>query len=163
MSVSVLPEHFNDKTPEKFYEQGICELTGTANKRGRRSYSLEWRYSSLRKRRPNRKFNIIFSTLAEHQPRDQHEARLCVQAASLYSQGMSYLSRSESANNIQTCEFYAKNAMKFLRLHNETIEALNRYRKGNEQKIIVQHVNIDNGSQAILNNGNMDAVGGGEK
>jgi hypothetical protein len=67
--------------------------------------------------------------------------------------------RCEKSKNFKGSEFYMKSAIKLLRLHNETIDALNRYRRGNEQKIIVQHVNVDNGSQAILNNGNMVAGG----
>jgi len=53
-----------------------------------------------------------------------------------------------------------KSAIKLLRLHNETIEALSRYRRGGEQKVVVQHVNVNNGGQAIV--GNVEARGGGK-
>lgn len=51
---------------------------------------------------------------------------------------------------ITKVEFYMKSALKLLRLHNETLEAVSRYRRGGEQKVIVQHVNVNNGSQAIV-------------
>ena len=50
-------------------------------------------------------------------------------------------------------------AMKLLRLSNETIETMNRFRRGNEQRFVVQHqyVQVNEGGQAIvgsqLNNG----------
>jgi hypothetical protein len=54
-------------------------------------------------------------------------------------------------------DHYANKAVKFLGLHNETIEALNRYRRGGEQKVTVTHAVIT--EKAIVNNFN--GVGGG--
>ena len=48
---------------------------------------------------------------------------------------------------------------KLTRLYNETLEALMRYRRKGEQKVIVQHVNVNDGGRAIV--GNFDASGGG--
>ena len=59
---------------------------------------------------------------------------------------------------ITQCEFYIKNAIKLLRLHIETIEALNKYKRKGEQRVVVQHVNIE--GQGIVNNGSMIAGGG---
>jgi hypothetical protein len=41
-------------------------------------------------------------------------------------------------------------ATKLMRLHNETLEALNRHRRKGEQKVVVQHVNVNNGGQAVV-------------
>jgi len=53
-------------------------------------------------------------------------------------------------------DHYGNKAIKLLRLHNETIEALNRYRRGGEQKVTVTHAVITD--KAIVNNFN--GVGG---
>lgn len=104
--------------------------------------------------------NLIAQLLADAPPQDLTEAKLILQANALYFQGMAYLNRAEQQNMITQCEFYIKNAMKLLRLHNETVEALCKFRRRGEQRAVVQHVNVE--GQAIVNNGNMIA-GGGKK
>jgi hypothetical protein len=41
-------------------------------------------------------------------------------------------------------------ALKLLRLHNETIEAITKRRGGFEQKITVQHVQVNEGGKAAF-------------
>ena len=43
-----------------------------------------------------------------------------------------------------------KNAIKLLRLYNETIQAITKYRRGGEQKLVIQHVNVNQGGQAVV-------------
>lgn len=97
-----------------------------------------------------RQLNLMMQSLAETQPRDLNEARLCLQASTLYSQGMGYLKKANDSAMLCHSEFYMKSAIKLFRLHNETLEALTRYRRGGEQKVIVQHVNVNDGGQAIV-------------
>ena len=52
---------------------------------------------------------------------------------------MRYLNKANQADMLWYAEFYMKSALKLLRLHNETVETLNRYKRGGEQKIVVQH------------------------
>jgi len=148
----------NRKKPEKFYEQAICELTGTANKELAEDMIKSGVLALHGYDNQSDRNNIIYQALAEYQPRDQHEARLCIQATTLYSQGMSCFAYSEVEQNIPKCEFYLKNATKLLRLHNETIEALNKYRRGGTQNVIVQHVQVNDGGKAVV--GNMVSGGG---
>lgn len=104
------------------------------------------------------KYNIVLQTLADSEPKDATEAKLCLQAHVLYTQGMTYLSRAEQNNSITQSEFCLKNATKLLRLHNETIEAFSKYRRGGTQNVVVQHVQVNDGGKAIV--GNMIAGGG---
>ena len=80
------------------------------------------------------------------------EAKLCAQCTALYAQGMQYLSRVEKSDMMCQIEFNMKCAIKLLRLHNETTEALARYRRKGEQKVVVQHVNVNDGGKAIVGN-----------
>ncbi len=100
--------------------------------------------------RPGRNANLALQSLADSSPRDATEARLCLQATALYSQGMHYLSRAEGSNMLFHSEFYMKCAIKLLRLHNETVDAISKYRRGGEQRVLVQHVNVNEGGQAIV-------------
>jgi hypothetical protein len=109
-----------------------------------------------------RSINTTLQALADGAPKDITESRLITQQAALFAQGMQYLSRAETGSMISQKDFCLKNAIKLLRLHNETIEALGKYRKGNEQRIVVQHINVGGEAQAIVNNGNMVAEGVGK-
>jgi len=96
--------------------------------------------------------NVIYQSLSDYEPKDAIEARLCAQSTTLYAQGMQYLSRAEKADMLHQADFYMKSAIKLLRLHNETVEALARYRRKGEQKVVVQHVNVNDGGKAIVGN-----------
>lgn len=52
-------------------------------------------------------------------------------------------------------------ATKLIRLHNETIDALCRYRRGGEQRVIVQHIQVNDGGKAVV--GGMIEGGWGNK
>ncbi len=104
------------------------------------------------------KYNIALQNLADSEPKDATESRLILQAHALYSQGMKRLHQAEINDMIPQIDFCLKSATKLLRLHNETIEALNKYRRGGEQRVIVQHVQVNDGGRAIV--GNMIAGGG---
>ncbi len=91
----------------------------------------------------NEQLNIVAQTLHDFGPRNAIEARLALQAGALFTHGMINLRRSAMADILCHSEHYVNKAIKLLRLHNETVEALNRYRRGGEQKIVVQH-NTDN-------------------
>lgn len=106
-----------------------------------------------------KKYNKALQSLPDVAPRDSTEARLCLQANALYSQGMNYLARANNEVMIAQSEFFIRNAMKLLRLHNETIETLNKHRRGGEQRVVVQHVQVNDGGKAVIN-GNL---GVGEK
>jgi len=51
-------------------------------------------------------------------------------------------------------------ALKFMRVHNETIEVLNRYRRGGEQKVTVIHIAE---KMAVVNNYGYTGGGGNHK
>lgn len=162
LSIDVLvePASANIKSPEAFYAQGVRELTGTENNELAGNIIWLGTLAIAEKEKPYEK-NVVFQSLAEQQPGDAHEAKLCLQAMALYTHGMKYLHRAEQENRIPQSEFYIKNAMKLLRLHNETIEALNKHRRGGEQRVVVQHVQVSNGGQAIV--GSVLTGGGGQQ
>ncbi len=97
----------------------------------------------------------------DFQPKDVNEARLVTQAMALFQHGMDRLRKVGSSADLHCSESQTNMAIKLLRCHNETIEALNRYRRGGEQRVIVQHVNVNDGGKAIV--GSILNGGGGNK
>jgi len=163
-NVDVFPATgYENLSHEEFFAKRLQELTGTENKELALDVVQLGASALCGSEADYQKHNIILQSLSEQQLKDLSEARLCTQAAALYSHGMKYLYRVEQEDRIPQCEFYMKNAIKFLRLHNETIEALNKHRRGGEQRVVVQHVNVNDGGRAIvggvLNGGT--GVGGG--
>lgn len=96
------------------------------------------------------KCNVSMQALAEAQVQDVVEAQLVTQAQALYSRGMNSLGLAGETNSLNQAQFHTNSAVKLLRLHNETIEALGRYRRKGEQKVVVQYVNVNDGGQAIV-------------
>jgi len=105
-----------------------------------------------------RNINSVLHVLSDFEPQDSIEAKLCLQAHSLYSQGMEYLGRASTANNPTSSQMFMNFALKLLRLNNETVEALSKYRRNGEQKVTIQHVNVEHGAQCIV--GNVQTGGG---
>ena len=96
------------------------------------------------------KMLIVGKSLIEFKPHDSVEAMLYVQANALFAQGMKYLERAENQELVCPAEHYMRFALKLLRLHNETIEAIAKRRGGFEQKITVQHVQVNEGGKAAF-------------
>lgn len=93
----------------------------------------------------------ILSALYSLQPRDEIEGMLITRLISIHTQSMEYLSRaSNEGQTTQGIDININCSTKLMRLYNETLEALMRYRRKGEQKVIVQHVNVNDGGKAIV-------------
>jgi len=93
--------------------------------------------------------NLITQSLHDIQPKDVIESRLAAQATAMFTYAMRFMQRCGNADMVCHMESMANIAVKLSRVHLETIEALSRYRRGGEQKVIVQH-NVVAG-QAVVN------------
>jgi hypothetical protein len=93
--------------------------------------------------------NLILEAINSENPKDAVEARLIMQANASYSQGMEMLRKAGNTQRVDFMREYGNLAVKLLRVHNETIETLNRHRRGGEQKVTVVHV-AD--KMAVVNN-----------
>jgi hypothetical protein len=109
-----------------------------------------------------KKMQAIGNSILEMQAKDPIEAKLYAKEAALYSLFMHYLNRAEMAmfsegsdiGGVMMYETIMNFALKLSREHNETIETLHRYRKGGEQKVVVQHqyVQVNEGGKAVVSN-----------
>ena len=108
------------------------------------------------------KYNLILSSYQEMNPKNIVEARLCTKETALYTTAMHYMGRAERSLESEALgshlwhETYINLAIKLLRLHNETVQTLEKVRRGGEQKMVVQHVNVEGGQNAFMT-GNFQA------
>ncbi len=110
----------------------------------------------------NRQFNSITNALNALKPQDEFEGMLISRLIALHFQSIHYL--ASAANKESTTEGIYNNinrTTKLSRLYNETLEALMRYRRKGEQRVIVQHVQVNDGGQAIVGSVLNQGRGGG--
>lgn len=104
---------------------------------------------------------LITNAMQELKPQNYLEGMLCSQLISLHCLGMDYLKRAEKADMRCHQDPDLNNAVKLLRLQHDTIESLMKLRRNGEQRVVVQHVNVNDGGKAIVNGGDMVAEGRG--
>lgn len=104
--------------------------------------------------------NVILDALYALKPEDVIAGMLVTQLVSLHFQSMNYLT-SSSNNNLspQVKDMHVNRAVKLGRLFNEKLETLQRYLRKGTQQVIVQHLSVQSGAQAIV--GNVQTGGGG--
>lgn len=96
--------------------------------------------------------NESMGVLLSLAPKDEIEGMLCARMLVLQAQYMNYMGRAALPEQTSPgIEQNLNRATKLMRLFNETLDALNKHRRKGEQKVTVQHVNVNNGGQAIVN------------
>ncbi len=107
--------------------------------------------------------NFMLAVVKGIEPRDQIETMLAAQMAAVHMASMTFARRLAHVETIPQQDS-AQNAFnKLTRTFAAQVEALKRYRSGGEQKMVVQHVNVAEGGQAIVGNVNAPAEGVGAR
>jgi hypothetical protein len=103
--------------------------------------------------------NFMLSVVKGIEPRDQIEAMLAAQMAAVHMATMTFARRLNHVDNIPQQDSAERAFNKLTRTFATQIEALKRYRTGGQQKVVVEHVTVNAGGQAIV--GAVQAGGGG--
>ena len=98
--------------------------------------------------------------MLELQPRDACEGLLVSQMVTCQNQVMSCLRQAEKAKFIDHRELHLRFADRFMKTFTKQMETLAKYRRGGQQKVVVEHVNVNEGGQAII--GSVSNQGGGQ-
>ncbi len=102
--------------------------------------------------------NLAMAMLHEIEPRDELEVMLVVQMIAVHNQAMRLTSLSSQPKQTPECKKDSLNfAIRMFRMFTTQMETLQRYRTGGEQKVTVEHVNVNAGGQAIV--GSVNAGG----
>lgn len=108
--------------------------------------------------------NTVLGALLEMAPQDSYEGMLISRLVALHSQYMRFMNIVNTSTYTDTIDLNINRATKLMRVYSETLETLNKYRRKGEQRVIVQHVNVNNGGQAIVaNEYNQQTQGGGNE
>ena len=96
--------------------------------------------------------NFMASVVRSVKPKDEIEAMLAAQMAAVHMSAMTFAARLGNVENIPQQDSAERAFNKLTRTFTTQMEALKRYRTGGEQKVIVQHVSVSEGGQAIVGN-----------
>jgi hypothetical protein len=133
----------------------MCAATGTAASHAGETI-LTSAISGMHKS-PARDAAFVTSATTEAllamKPTDIFEGQLCSHLWVLSNQAMSFLNVAANPDvNDARADLMINRATKLLRLHNETLDVLNKHRRKGQQTVTVQHVNVEAGGQAIVGN-----------
>lgn len=105
--------------------------------------------------------NAVNGALLSLEPKDEIEGMLCSRLLVLHNQYMTFMARASNPEaSTVDIDTQINRATKLMRLYNETVDALNKHRRKGEQRVVVQHVQVNDGGKAIVN-GQVNQGGGG--
>jgi hypothetical protein len=94
--------------------------------------------------------NFMLAVIKGIKPRDQIEVMLAAQMAAIHEAIMTFTKRLAHVETIPEQDSAERALNKLARTFATQMEALQRYRNGGEQKVLVQQVSVSDGSQAIV-------------
>jgi hypothetical protein len=98
--------------------------------------------------------NFMLSVIKGIEPRDQIEAMLAAQMAAAHMASMTFARRLAHVETIPQQDSAERAFNKLARTFAAQMTALKDYRSRGEQRMVVQHVNVADGGQAIVGNVN---------
>lgn len=94
--------------------------------------------------------NFALAVIAGIEPKDELETMLAMQMAVIHLATMTFTRRLAHVETLDQQHGSEGALNKLARTFAMQLEALKRYRTGGEQKVVVQHVNVNEGGQAIV-------------
>ena len=106
--------------------------------------------------------NAVASLMTGIAPKDEIEGMLAAQMVATHNMAMELLRQISKAQYVDNGNQFTNSATKLLRTFTAQVEALKRYRSKGEQKVVVEHVHVHQGGQAIVG-AVTQTMGGGAK
>ena len=94
--------------------------------------------------------NFALAVIAGVEPKDELETMLAMQMVAVHLTTMTFTRRLAHVETLDQQHGSERALNKLARTFAMQMEALKRYRTGGEQKVVVQHVNVNEGGQAIV-------------
>lgn len=94
--------------------------------------------------------NFVMAVVRSVQPTDALEAMLATQMGAIHSATMMLARRLNTVDTIPQQDSAERALNKLARTFAMQMEALKRYRTGGQQKVVVEHVTVNAGGQAVV-------------
>lgn len=166
-NVVVNKEWDEDVTEDQKYfieSATLCAATGSSSSEYARILFQQVITATAKQKIDADSINATFKALLSMKPADEFEGMLISRLIVLHQQYMDMLARSTHQTNRDWKESYINSSTKLMRIYNETLETLNRYRRKGEQKVTVthNHVQVNQGGKAIVGSEINQQPGGGD-
>lgn len=136
--------------------EALKEATGTSD-RGLQSRLIEqvrdtlWLSSTLSPDRRAEFIQCAFAALRGIKPTDEIEGMLATQMVATHNAAIECLRRAMiDGQSFEGRDQNLKHASKLLGIYARQMEALNKHRGKGQQKVIVEHVHVEAGGQAVV-------------
>lgn len=99
----------------------------------------------------NDAINKAIALIAEMQPTTATEAMLAAMMIGTQQRAMTFLTRALEVQTTEAMDANVLRATRLMRVFNEQLEAMAKLKgKGGQQRVVVEHVNVESGGQAIV-------------
>lgn len=105
--------------------------------------------------------NAAIAMVAGIEPRDNLEAMLAFQMATVHVLSLRHARSMVTSETIDQLDIQERIVNKLMRTFTSQMEALRKHRNGGSQKVVVEHVHVHKGGQAVV--GNVTTGGRGRK
>lgn len=106
--------------------------------------------------------NAAIALLQGIEPKDELEGMLASQMIAVHNLSMEYARRASGQNlSLDVSNSLISRTSKLMNIFTRQVETLQKYRSKGQQKIVVQHVQVSEGGQAII--GDVHQGGGGHE
>jgi hypothetical protein len=139
------------------WAKNMAALFGTRDK-DNMSASLQQLLKIVGAGRRPEDLNGVMATMHAINPQDELEAMLAIQMIGTHHLTTLFMSRAASSENPDLVTLQTNRATKLSRTFLAQLEALNKHRGKGQQKMTIEHVNVESGGQAIVGN-----IRGGQK
>ena len=99
-----------------------------------------------------RKIAFVKSVINSIEPRDELEAMLATQMAAIHNTTLTFARRLAHVETIPQQDSAERALNKLARTFALQLQALQKYRSGGKQQVVVKHVHVNDGGQAIVGN-----------
>ncbi len=107
----------------------------------------------LDQKNPETTINKVTPLLFGIAPRDELEGMLAVQMVGIHNLSMEMMRRATTKNSSpEAINGVINRVTKLSRTFVAQIEALNRHRSGGKQSMVVEHIHVNEGGQAVIGN-----------
>ena len=143
--------------------EAIVEATGTndpelAQLLGNQVYETLWLPAESSEEARLQHIRAAMAALRGIKPQDEIEGMLATQMVATHAAAMECLRRSMIPElSFEGRDNNLRHAAKFMSIYTKQLETLNRNRGKGQQKMTIEHVNVESGGQAMVGNFEADA------
>ena len=144
----------------KQWAESICNLLGTKDK--------DYMMASVKSLlgvvgNKEESINGVMAALQAINPRDELEGMLAIQMTGIHFMAMTMMRRAMLSETVDAVDSCTNRVTKLSRTFTAQMEALGRHRGKGQQKMVVEHIHVNEGGQAVIANVEQGGRGGNKK